>query len=198
MLCIKGCLQPDGVAMSPKPWGMPPSPQELPKGPWALVRSRNWCAPYPCPCAGGAGGERVGGGPVCQGSGVGFGAPARPGAHKPGPAASAALPPAPLLPACLSLPAPQLRGQCHPQPALSAQGCCLPRLARGLLGLPSSRCQSPLRSRLLSTLLAPTLASLAPTRLLHRFPRTGHRAPMRPLPPATDPTAPRPVASSPA
>lgn len=86
----------------------------------------------------------------------------------------------------------------HPQPALSAQGCCLPRLARGLLGLPSSRCQSPLRSRLLSTLLAPTLASLAPTRLLHRFPRTGHRAPMRPLPPATDPTAPRPVASSPA
>lgn len=164
MLCIKGCLQPDGAATSPKPRGMPPSPQELPQGPWALGGSRNLCAPYPCPCAGGAGGERVGGGPVCQGSGVGFGAPARPGAHKPGPAASAALLPAPLLPACPGVPALQLRGQCPPAACpLSAQGCCLPRLARGLLGLLSSRSQSPLRSRLLSALLAPALASLVPT-----------------------------------
>ena len=175
---------------------MPPSPQELPKGPWALVRSRNWCAPYPCPCAGGAGGERVGGGPVCQGSGVGFGAPARPGAHKPGPAASAALPPAPLLPACLSLPAPQLRGQCPPAACPECPGLLSAQTRQG--PLQPARGRAPLRSRLLSTLLAPTLASLAPTRLLHRFPRTGHRAPMRPLPPATDPTAPRPVASSPA
>lgn len=173
MLCIKGRLQPDGVATSPKPWGMPPSPQELPRGPWALVGSRNLCAPHPCPRAGGAGWERVGGGPVYRGSGVGFGAPARPGAHKPGPAASAALPPAPLLPTCPGLPAPQLRGQCL-QAACppSAQGCCLCRLTRGLLGLLSCRSQSPLRSRLLSTLLAPALASLAPTQLLHRFPHT--------------------------
>ena len=134
MLCIKGCLQPDGVAMSPKPWGMPPSPQELPKGPWALVRSRNWCAPYPCPCAGGAGGERVGGGPVCQGSGVGFGAPARPGAHKPGPAASAALPPAPFLPACLSLPAPQLRGQCPPAACPECPGLLSAQTRQGPTG----------------------------------------------------------------
>lgn len=168
--CIKGRPQPDGVAVSPKPWGMPPSPRELPRWPWALVGGGSLCAPHPCPRAGGTEEGGVLGG-ACV---LGFGSGARRARRAWGAQACTAG----SSPACLPWPAPaaaaQLGGQCPPAACPpSAQGSRLPRLARGLLGLLSSRSQSPLRSRLLSTLLAPTSASLAPTLLLHRFPHTG-------------------------
>ena len=53
VLCIKGRPQPDGVSVSPEPWGMPPSPQDLPRWPWAPVGGGSLCAPHPCPRAGG-------------------------------------------------------------------------------------------------------------------------------------------------
>lgn len=71
VLCIKSRPQPDGVAVSPKPWGMPPSPRELPRWPWALVGGGSLCAPHPCPRAGGTEEGGVLGGACVLGFGSG-------------------------------------------------------------------------------------------------------------------------------
>ena len=140
VLCIKGRPQPDGVAVSPKPWGMPPRPQDLPRWPWAPVGGGSLCAPHPCPRAGGT---EEGGvlGEACVlglGSGVrsarrAWGAQAwarslcsptvgSSPAHLPGPARSAARGPVPthsLRPECPGLSSAQTRQGPPGSPVLS-------------------------------------------------------------------------------